>query len=253
MNRDNQRHLRISQQNLNKSLTAQLHLLNAAKPANWDILLIQEPWMAFNGTRATYDWRVLYLKIYFEDNTKPLRSLILVNSKISTNQYDQLQFNTADVSGIVLKSNNRKVVIINIYNDCNNNNALDAVSEFLSNKYPDDVVPHDTHIVICGDFNRHHPWWESGENSHLTSAEHLIRPLLDLISHYDMRMALPPYIPTLQAFSTGNWTRPDNVWCTGHTTDLFTKCTTAPGARGPNTDHLPIHLELDLRLQRNDP
>ena len=45
-----QQHIRVSQQNLNKSLTAQLHLLNTAKPDDWDILMLQEPWMAFNGT-----------------------------------------------------------------------------------------------------------------------------------------------------------------------------------------------------------
>ena len=254
MNRDDQpQHLRISQQNLNKSLIAQLHLLNTAKPTEWDILLIQEPWIAFNGTRATPHWRVLYPKIYFEDNTKLLRSLILVNSNIPTNSYQQIQFNTADVTGITLKIGDRKIIIINVYNDCNNDEAIHAVSEFLSNKYPDAYIPNDTHVIVCGDFNRHHSWWECEENDHLTSAEPLIRPLLNLIDQFDLRMTLPPNIPTLQAFSTGNWTRPDNVWCTSHTTNLFTKCITDPGTRAPNTDHMPIHSELDLRIQRNAP
>ena len=214
MNRDDQQHIRITQQNLNKSLKAQLHLLNTARPDSWDILMIQEPWMAFNGTRATPHWRVMYPKIYFEDNTKPLRSLILVNSNIPTNHYEQIQFNTADVTGIVIKTEGQKVILINVYNDCNNDEAIRAVSEFLSNKFRDDYVPNNTHVVVCGDFNRHHPWWESEENNHLTSAENMIRPLLDLITRFDLRMALPPYLPTLQAFSTGNWTRPDNVWYT---------------------------------------
>ena len=219
MNRDDQRHLRISQQNLNKSLMAQLHLLNTAKPDEWDVLLIQEPWMAFNGTRATPHWRVLYPKLYFEDNTKPLRSLILISMRIQTNNYKQIQFNSVDVTGVILMMEREKVILINVYKDCNNNNTIDAVSQFLSEQYPDDYVPNDTHVVICGDFNRHHPWWESEENGHLTSAEHLIRPLIDLTTRIDLRMALPPYLPMLQAFSTGNWTRPDNVWCLSHTTD----------------------------------
>ena len=187
MNRDNQpQHLRISQQNLNKSLIAQLHLLNTTKPTDWDILLIQEPWIAFNETRATQHWRVLYPKIYFEDNTKPLRSLILVNSNIPTNLYQQLQFNMADVIGITLKIGDRKIIIINVYNDCNNDEAIHAVSEFLSNKYPDAYIPNDTHVIVCGDFNHHHSWWECEENEHLTSAEPLIRPLLNLIDQFDL-------------------------------------------------------------------
>ena len=246
-------YLRILQQNLNKSLTAQLHLLNTAKPTEWDILLIQEPWIAFNGTRATQKWRVLYPKIYFENNAKPLRSLILVNSDVPTNQYEQIQFDTADVTSIIIRRENIKIIIVNVYNDCNNNEAITAVSEFLSNKFLDDFVPDDTHVIIGGDFNRHHSWWESEDNVHLTSAEHQVGPILDLTARFNLRMALPPYIPTLQAFSTGNWTCPDNVWCTSHTTDLFVKCTTDPGTRAPNTDHLPIHFELNLRIMRNDP
>ena len=253
MNRDTQQYLRVSQQNLNKSLTAQLHLLNTVKPDDWDVLMIQEPWMAFNGTRATPHWRVLYPKIYFEDKSKPLRSIILVNARIPTNNYEQLQFNMADVTGLNIKTENGKVDLINVYNDCNNDDAIHAVSEFLADRYPDDHMPNDTHIIIGGDFNRHHPWWESEDNVHLTSAEQMIRPLLDLTARFDLRMALPPNLPTLQAFSTGNWTRPDNVWCSNHTVEHFVRCETDPGMRGPNTDHLPIQSVLDMRLPRNAP
>ena len=66
-------------------------------------------------------------------------------------------------------------------------------------------------------------------------------------------MALPPNIPTLRAHSTGNWTRPDNVWCTSHTSDLIVKCDTDPGLQGPNTDHLPILTTLNIPLTRNVP
>ena len=66
-------------------------------------------------------------------------------------------------------------------------------------------------------------------------------------------MALPPNRPTLRAHSTGNWTRPDNVWCTSHTSDLIINCDTNPGLQGPNTDHLPILTTLDMPLVRNTP
>ena len=253
MNLADYQQLKISQQNLNKSLTAQLHLLNSTKPESWDILMIQEPWMTFNGTRATSHWRVLYPEIYFKDQTKTLRSIILINARIPTNNYVQIRFDTADVTGLILSTGSGKIYVINVYNDGNNNEAIDAVSEFLAQQFPDDYVPNDTHIIIGGDFNRHHPWWESEENQHLTSAAHMVEPLLDLTTRFDLRMALPPYIPTLQAFSTGNWTRPDNVWCTSHTVDRFTKCNTDPGSRAPNTDHLPIHSILDVSVPKSAP
>ena len=106
---------------------------------------------------------------------------------------------------------------------------------------------------MAGDFNRHHSWWEDESNTHLTTGEALIQPLLDMIHRFDLRMALPPNIPTLQALSTGNWTCPDNVWCANHTSDLFIQCDTNPGLRGPNTDHLPILSILDLPPTCNTP
>ena len=79
----------------------------------------------------------------------------------------------------------------------------------------------------------------------------MIQPLLELINRFDLRMALPAKIPTLQALSTGNWTCPDNVWCSSHSSDLFTSCDTDPGQRGPNTNHVPIMSKLDFPLNHN--
>ena len=221
--------LRIWQQNLNKSLTSQLHLLNSAHPNDWDVIILQEPWMGHLGTRSSHHWRVLYPNSYFIDNTKTPRSLIFINTNIPTNAYEELHFDSPDVTGMKITQGSTRIIIINVYNDCNNNDALTAVSTFLTHHFPNDHVPDHTHVILAGDFNRHHPWWEEERNSHLTSTESALQPLLDLISRFDLRMTLPPNLPTLRALSTGNWTRPDNVWCTSHSLDLFISCITNPG------------------------
>ena len=251
MNAQPSANLRIWQQNLNKSLTSQLHLLNTAHPSDWDILILQEPWIGHLGTRSSPHWRALYPDTYFVDNTKTPRSLILVNTNIPTNAYDQIHFNSPDVTGLRITQGTHKIMLINVYNDCGHNDSLDAVCNFLSHRYPDDHVPDDTHIVLAGDFNRHHSWWEEDRNAHLTSSEAALQPLMDIVHRFDFRMALPPKRPTLRALSTGNWTRPDNVWCTNHSSDLFIKCDTNPGLQGPNTDHLPILSTLDIPLTKN--
>jgi len=149
-------HLRIWQQNLNKSLMVQQHLLNSAHPKDWDILLLQEPWFGNTVTRASHHWRVLYPDTHFRDNPATLRSIILINTNISTEHYEQVQFQCADVTGISIKTGTTSLLILNIYNDCNHNAAIEEITNFLTQRFPDDHIPDNQHVVIAGDFNRHH-------------------------------------------------------------------------------------------------
>ena len=251
MNSTTNKCLKIWQQNLNRSLTSQLHLLNTAHPNDWDILILQEPWMGHLGTRSSHHWGVLYPDTYFKDNTKKPQSLIMINTNIPTNAYEQLHFDSPNITGICITQGSSKFLVINIYNDCNHNDSIVAVSLQLSLLFPNDIIPDNTHVIMAGDFNHHHKWWEDPHNSHLTSRKTAIKPLLDLIYRFDFWMMLPPSIPTLQAHSTGNWTRPDNVWCSSHSSELLINCNTNPDLQGPNTDHLPILITLDIPLGHN--
>ncbi|KAG2048697.1 hypothetical protein BDR06DRAFT_895025, partial [Suillus hirtellus] len=54
--------LRIWQQNLNTSMVAQASLLNnSATAKDWDLILIQEPYINFlHNMNANHRWHVLY-------------------------------------------------------------------------------------------------------------------------------------------------------------------------------------------------
>lgn len=143
--------------------------------------------------------------------------------------------------------------MLNVYNNCNHNVAIDTVTAYLTHTFPDNHIPNDRHIIMAGDFNRHHSWWEDKGNTHLTSSKAMIQPLLDMIHQFDLRMAFSPNIPTLQALSTRNWTFLDNVWYVNHTSNLFMQCDTDPGLHGPNTDHLPLLSMLNLPPTHNTP
>ncbi|KZT20457.1 hypothetical protein NEOLEDRAFT_1075620, partial [Neolentinus lepideus HHB14362 ss-1] len=82
------RKIRIWQENLNKSITATFDLLNRADlHKNWDILLIQEPYIdTFKNAKATRAWTVIYPTDHLNRSEKT-RSLILVNSRLSTNDW----------------------------------------------------------------------------------------------------------------------------------------------------------------------
>ncbi|KIK13673.1 hypothetical protein PISMIDRAFT_17820 [Pisolithus microcarpus 441] len=70
------------------------------------------------------------------------------------------------------------------------------------------------HMVWLGDFNRHHPLWDEERNRHLftEAALEAAQKVLDLVADYGLVQALPKDVPTLQSSSSGNWTRPDNVF-----------------------------------------
>ena len=61
-----------------------------------------------------------------------------------------------------------------------------------------------------------------------------------------MKMVLPPAIPTLCAYSTGNHTRVDNVFCSEDLLDTIIKCHTDNAMRPIKTDHYPIITTLDV-------
>ena len=243
--------LRIWQQNLNRSFNAQMHVLNSADPAEWDLLLFQEPWLDYlRNTRANIHWRVVYPPSHFDDGSPPTRSVILVNTSISSDFWEALPTPTSDITAIKIKTDSGLVSIFNLYVDCSNNSSITDLLDFLNNNYPNYEPNSREHLVWCGDFNRHHLMWEEQRNAHLFSREAEVRPLIDLANQFCMTVQLPPGIPTLESLATGNWTRPDNVWCSMHTTDFFITCDVNPEIQPPNSDHLPIICHLDLSVRR---
>ena len=55
----------------------------------------------------------------------------------------------------------------------------------------------------------------------------------------------PPGIPTYET-ANGNWTKPDNVWCSSNLIDPIISFDIKPSLRPPHADHLLIITELDL-------
>ena len=103
-----------------------------------------------------------------------------------------------------------------------------------------------------GDFNHHHPLWDEPQNAHLFTRENikLTQPLLNMLGQHNMKMALPPFIPTLRSHSTGNHTRVDNVFCMEGLMDAIIKCDTEDSARLVKTDHYPIVTQIDIHAPR---
>ena len=241
--------LGIWQQNLNKSNAAQLTLLNGPVAKHWDILALQEPVIdhRLGLTKANSHWRVVYPTHKFTQDSIP-RAVTLINSKISTNCWEQIPFPSRDVVIIQIRGAQGACTIFNIYNDGTHDRTLTELKDFLSTNIAKVRPSPNDHLFWLGDFNRHHPMWDEERNSHLftNTALDAAQKLLDILSDFGLVQALPKDLPTLVSSSTGNWTRPDNVFCTDHSTDTIISCTTDPGQKGPKTDHVPILTKLDL-------
>ena len=94
--------------------------------------------------------------------------------------------------------------------------------------------------------------YDEARNAHLFTQANLdlTQPLLNMLGRHRMKMALPAFIPTLQAHSTGNYTRVDNVFCTEGALDNIIKCNTDDETRPPKTDHFPIITEIDIQADK---
>ena len=96
--------LSIWQQNVNKSPTCQHDLLSSDKliKENIDVLAIQEPALNFNNfTVASRDWTPVYPTTH-GSNPRSTRSMLMIRAQISTDSWNQLDFDSGDVTAIQL-------------------------------------------------------------------------------------------------------------------------------------------------------
>ena len=142
------------------------------------------------------------------------------------------------------------LTILNVYNDCNHQNTLDAIRLFMQQNSASHLTSVNDQMIWCRDFNRHHPLWDEEQNSHLFRAgtSSAAQPLIYLLEDHNMVMLLPKGILTLQSMAMKNWTRVDNVFATQNTEHLVVICDMDPRQRGPGTDHVPVLMTLDLEV-----
>lgn len=252
--------LTIWQQNLNRSHTGQHDLISSGKLINAgiDIVALQEPSINYLGmTIASRDWVPLYPSTHEKDQGKT-RAVTLISSKLPTESWEQIEFPSEDVVVIKIKGNWGQIVLFNIYIDCTHNRTLHELTKFYRTNRR--MLPQGTnpemetrHAIWVGDFNRHHPAWDSPEDHRLFTREAIeeAEKLIKVLADHGMEMALAPGVPTHVHNVSKKWTRLDHVFVTEHTIDRILICEARLGDRGLNTDHVPIVTRVDASLGRN--
>jgi ribonuclease HI/endonuclease/exonuclease/phosphatase family metal-dependent hydrolase len=245
--------LRFWQQNLNKSSDAQLDLLNNMHPKSTDIAIIQEPHINFLGNaQASAKWITVYPTGH-RDRPARSRTLTMINrTTISSNAWTQLDVDHPDIVAVQIITAQGTLRVYNIYNDCTNDDTLTALDAHLRRVHNNRGLPRPIRRVWMGDFNRHSPVWDDDRNHHLFTRQNLkaADTLIRLAARYDMRMVLPPGIPTLEALASKNKTRVDNVFASSGTVRLFEICTTREDWRPVKTDHFPVISQINVAAER---
>jgi hypothetical protein len=155
--------LNIWQQNINKSPTCQHDLISSGKLLETDINIValQEPSINYYGkTIASRDWIPVYPTTHADKPDKS-RTVILLRVTLCTDNWTQIDFPSGDVTAIQVTGDWGKLTIFNIYNDCDHNNTITALSKFHHNNT--NLLERTTqgpgraaHVIWLGDFNRHH-------------------------------------------------------------------------------------------------
>ena len=222
--------LRICQLNVNKSNTAQSAFLHDI--TDFDVVALQEPHIDFlKNTCASYNWKVIYPTNH-KDNEAMTRSIIMINTRRSTNTWTPLAVNSPDIAAVSLRTSTGIIHIYSVYNPQDSDDAQTALARLTRTALCEetDGDTRDHHILWLGDFNWHHPLWDDERNRHLFTNANLDRSerLITLLSTFDMHMLLPPSLPTLEAHRTKNYTSPDNVFASKNLVDRLTCCNVAP-------------------------
>jgi ribonuclease HI len=236
-----------------KTQTAAMHLINRGLHTCFDIIALQEPYLnKLANTRANFHWHVIYPTTKFEDSSR-VRSVILVNKRLRTNDWDQIPLENNDITAITIRGTFGAINIFNIYNDCTHSDTVTFLHEYFITNETSYRRQHNRYMIWLGDFNRHHAMWELPTNSHMCTGkgEREAQSLIDLISDNNMDMALPAGLYTLRHKANHHvLTRPDNVFVSMNVTPHIESCTVDYSNKGPGADHFPIITTILLPLTR---
>jgi len=245
----NMTQLKIWQQNTQKSSPALLTTLYTISE-DTDIICIQEPSLNFLGfTTATLGWHPIYPTgtTHGENNEPRTCSIIMVNSRLSTNTWTQIDIPLSDITAVQIKGPRGT---INIYNNYEDNASITALQRHLNRCEEDGqrTAPGTTHADIwLGYFNRHHPMWEDTNNERLFTRAKLEKAesLLYILAEHDMQMILSKDLPTI-INSQQNYTGPDNVFSSPEIEDWVIEYRPIKEEKPPTADHFPIVTTLEF-------
>ena len=82
-----------------------------------------------------------------------IRSIILINTNISTDSYNPLNIPHSNITAICFQSASSTCLMFNIYNNCNNNSTILLLGTYLHNNINTMLPSLADHMLWFGNFN----------------------------------------------------------------------------------------------------
>ena len=203
----------------------------------------------FNLSIASKDWILVYPSMHCAHPGRT-HTLTLISTAISTDNWEQLDFPSGDVTAIIIKGEWGKITIFNIYNDGNNNETINQLKLFHRTR-PDIMNQAEAgvaHILWLGDFNWHHPHWDDPNDTRLFTESTLkaAEILIEVVASLGLDLILPSSIPMHSHHIMKKWSHLDQVFISEHSADLVEVCDIETCFCSIKTDHLPIITQLNM-------
>ncbi|KAM4067345.1 endonuclease-reverse transcriptase domain-containing protein [Hirsutella rhossiliensis] len=175
------------------------------------------------------------------DASWPIRSMLWIRSDLEA---EQVSVPSADLTVAIVRLEGREVMVVSVYVEGKNNEALASAMEVLR-----DVIDrfrngtgNRTDVVLAGDFNRHDLLWGGDEVSARRQGEG--QPIVDLMDDFGLCSLLPR--------GTKTWQGPDKestidlVLASAELADEVISCVIHPTEHG--SDHRAIQTTFDIQV-----
>ncbi|KJZ67957.1 hypothetical protein HIM_12656 [Hirsutella minnesotensis 3608] len=129
------------------------------------------------------------------DGLWPIRSMLWIRSDLEA---EQVPVQSADLTAAVLRLEGREVMVVSVYVQGKNDEALTSAMGLLRDLIDRfrDGTANRTDVVLAGDFNRHDLLWGGDEGSAARQGEG--QPIIDLMNDYGLNSLLPRGTKTWQ-------------------------------------------------------
>jgi len=136
---------------------------------DWDIILIQEPYVTLTGIiRIPKNYAMIYPQDRKKKDADKVRSVIMVSASLNTSSWKEIKIpGNNDITAIQIRNQHTTLTIFNLYVDCENLKTITTLRELYVTRRREIYPTANAQVIWCGDFNMHHPLWDRDEDHRL--------------------------------------------------------------------------------------